>query len=63
MGRNSGVMAGFSHLVINSRGKTKDLKTEKCGFASRTVLPGVSLVAQIVKNLPVMWETQFQSLG
>ena len=24
---------------------------------------GVSLVAQMVKNLPAMWETQVQSLG
>ena len=25
--------------------------------------PWVSLVAQLVKNLPAMWETWFQSLG
>ena len=27
------------------------------------VLYGASLVAQRVKSLPAMWETQFQSLG
>ena len=30
-------------------------------FASR--VNGASLVAQMVKNLPEMWETQVQSLG
>ena len=26
-------------------------------------MKGASLVAQVVKNLPAMWETQVQSLG
>ena len=27
------------------------------------VFPGTSLVAEMVKRLPAMWETQVQSLG
>ena len=36
------------------------------GFPGFTIYPNierVSLVAQLVKNLPAMWETQVRSLG
>ena len=32
-------------------------------YVSIYVFFGASLVAQVVKNLPVMWETQVPSLG
>ena len=32
-------------------------------FKCRYILPGAFLVAQMVKNLPAMWETQVQTLG
>ena len=33
------------------------------GMATHSSILGASLVAQMVKNLPEMWETQVQSLG
>ena len=35
----------------------------KCWETISADMPGVSLIAQLVKNLPAMWETWVQSLG
>ena len=32
-------------------------------ISNQLILKGISLVAQMVKRLPTMWETQVQSLG
>ena len=41
---------------------TRDLANQAPGLTTFQVLQA-SLVAQLVKNLPVMWETWVQSLG
>ena len=37
--------------------------TPEKGYASHSSIFGVSLVAQMVKNPPAMWETSVRSLG
>ena len=44
-------------------GKCKSLGLLNCSFDMYLPLMWASLVAQLVKNLPAMWETWVQSLG
>ena len=44
-------------------GKCKSLSLLNCSFDMDLPLMWASLVAQLVKNLPAMWETWVQSLG
>ena len=46
-------------LNINKPIQVTDLST----LISSRRIPGASLVAQLVKNLPAMWETWIRSLG
>ena len=40
-----------------------DLKDMSCAIWLRSSAAGASLMVQMVKNLPAMWETWVQSLG
>ena len=51
--------------MIQDLGKRMEAKIEKMQemFTKDLLRTGTSLVAQTVKRLPTMWETQVQSLG
>ena len=54
----------FTRLVLEKLGFFyTDITVNKDIFTSSFLICGASLVAQLVKNLPAMWETQVQSLG
>ena len=56
---------GYTSVGISAEWRDKKLKRNgwQQGFVYMVCFLGVSLVAQVVKNPPAMWETQVQTLG
>ena len=55
-----------SEVLHNTKNIIQEGKCDKLNFIKIKIELGLlwaSLVAQMVKNLPAMWETQVQSLG